>query len=351
MGRRRFSKKVGLPPGKLVYTGNKKGKSEIDLIDYNAEKYEEINIKDIEDTLSFKDSPTVTWINIAGLHNIDLFEKLKTLYNIHPLVLEDILNVNQRPKIEYFENYIFVVLKMIKYSDKTQSVESDQVSIILGENFIFTILEEKSNIFDFVRERIRNAKGIVRKNKVDYLLYALIDVIVDHYFVVLEEIGEAIEALEDKVVFEPSPDTVHSIHKLKRNLIELRRSVWPLREILNALSRGDSSLIRRKTLMYFKDVYDHTIQVIETVEEFRDTVSGILDIYLSSVSNRMNEIMKVLTIIATIFIPLTFIAGIYGMNFRYMPELNWKFGYPLVLIVMIIIALWMVVYFRKKKWL
>ncbi len=351
MGKRRFSKKVGLPPGKLVYTGDKRGKSEISLIDYDAEKYEEINIKDIEDTLSFKDSPTVTWINITGLHNIDTFEKLKTCYNIHPLVLEDILNVNQRPKIEYFENYIFIVLKMIRYDHKIQSVESNQISIISGEHFIFTILEEKSNIFDPIKERIQNAKGIIRKNKVDYLLYALIDIIVDHYFVVLEEMGEAIETLEDKVVFNPSPDTVHLIHRLKRNLIELRRSIWPLREILNALSRGDSSLIHRKTLMYFKDVYDHAVQVIETIEEFRDTVSGILDIYLSSVSNRMNEIMKILTIMATIFIPLTFIAGIYGMNFKYMPELNWRFGYSLVLIVMVIIAVGMIVYFRKKRWL
>ena len=344
-------KKAGTPPGTLVYTGVKTEGFEISVIDYDVANYKEFGTDKIEDVFPFKDSQTVTWINIIGLHRTDIVEAIGKNYNIHPLILEDILNVHQRPKIEYFDDYVFVVLNMLSYDEKSLTIESEQVSLILGQNYVITFQERNGDVFDVVRERIRNGKGIIKKNKADYLLYALTDVIVDNYFIVLETIGDEIENIEDSVILMPTNETAQSIHKLKRELIGIRKSIWPLREILTTVSREESSLIHKKTLVYFKDVYDHSIQVIDAVETFRDMVSGLLDIYLSSISQRMNEVMKVLTIISTIFIPLTFIAGVYGMNFKYMPELGWKWGYPVSLGVMLIIGISMVIFFRKKKWL
>jgi magnesium transporter len=351
MKKRKLAKKVGAPPGTLVYTGERKEDFEISVFDYDATTYKEFKTDKIEDCFPFKDSPTVTWINIVGLHNIDVVENIGRYYSIHPLVLEDILNVHQRPKIEFFDDYIFVVAKMLSYNENSLSIESEQVSMIIGKNYQITFQERKGDVFEPVRERIRNGKGIIRKNKVDYLLYALLDVVVDSYFIILEKIGDELEDLEDRVILSPSPETSQSIHRLKRNFIELRKSVWPVREVLAALSRGESDLVNMKTIIYFRDVYDHAIRVIDTVETLRDVASGLLDIYLSSISNKMNETMKVLTIIATIFIPLTFIAGVYGMNFKYMPELEWKWGYPVILGIMLIIAVGMIVIFRRKRWL
>jgi magnesium transporter len=281
---------------------------------------------------------------------VDIIEKIGKHFNLHPLVIEDILNIHQRPKIEDFEDHIFIVLKMLTYNKDSHEGESEQVSIILGKNFVLTFQERKRDVFDPVRNRIKNSKSLIRKYGADYLVYALIDVIVDNYFIILEGIGEVLEELEDRVLLNPTSEIVHSIHQLKRNLIVLRKSIWPLREILSTLEKTESDLIKN-TSVYFRDVYDHTIQVIDIIETYRDLVTGMLDIYLSSVSNRMNQIMKVLTIIATIFMPLTFIAGIYGMNFKYMPELGWKWGYPLVLILMLLIGVNMIIYFRRKKWL
>lgn len=349
--KRKLTKKIGAPPGSLIYTGERREDFEISIIDYDGTDYKEFKSDKIEDCFPFKDSQTVTWINIIGLHKTDVVESIGMHYGIHPLILEDILNVHQRPKIEYFDDYIFVVVKMLFYNENSLCIESEQVSIILGRNYVITFQERIGDVFDIVRERIRNNKGIIKKNKADYLLYSLIDVIVDNYFIILEKIGDKVEDLEDGVILSPSPETAKLIHRLKRDLIEVRKSIWPLREILTALSKGESSLIHKKTIAYFRDVYDHTIQVIDTVETFRDMASGLLDIYLSSISNRMNEVMKVLTIIATIFIPLTFIAGIYGMNFKYMPELEREWGYPAILIVMLIIGIGMVLFFRKRKWL
>ena len=351
MMKRKLTKKIGAPPGSLIYTGERREDFEISIIDYDGTDYKEFKSDKIEDCFPFKDSQTVTWINIIGLHKTDVVESIGMHYGIHPLILEDILNVHQRPKIEYFDDYIFVVVKMLFYNENSLCIESEQVSIILGRNYVITFQERIGDVFDIVRERIRNNKGIIKKNKADYLLYSLIDVIVDNYFIILEKIGDKVEDLEDGIILSPSPETAKLIHRLKRDLIEVRKSVWPLREILTALSKGESSLIHKKTIAYFRDVYDHTIQVIDTVETFRDMASGLLDIYLSSISNRMNEVMKVLTIIATIFIPLTFIAGIYGMNFKYMPELEREWGYPAILIVMLIIGIGMVLFFRKRKWL
>ncbi|QKG79253.1 magnesium/cobalt transporter CorA [Tenuifilum thalassicum] len=343
--------KKGQPPGTLIYTGNKTDDYEIAVINYNSEEYCEHELNDIEECLPFIDSPKVSWINIVGLHKVDVIEKIGRFFNLHLLVLEDILNVNQRPKVEYSDEYLFVVLRMLTYNELSHQVDSEQVSMVLGKNFVFTFQERKVDVFEPIRHRIRNKTGLIVKNKADYLLYALIDIIVDNYFVILEKIGEEVEILEEDVLLNPSQEVVHTIHRLKRNLLELRKSIWPLREVLNVLNKDETSVINRNTAIYFRDIHDHTIQVIDIVETLRDMVAGLLDVYLSSVSNRMNEIMKVLTIIATIFIPLTFIAGVYGMNFKYMPELNWRFGYPMSVALMLIVGILMVIYFRRKKWL
>ncbi|MGC9512911.1 MAG: magnesium/cobalt transporter CorA [Fidelibacterota bacterium] len=345
-------RKTALPPGTLVFTGEQKMKQvEIHLIDYDSDSIHEKELKDIEKAFPFKDLPTVTWVNVNGLHDITLIEKLGKHYTIHPLILEDILSVNQRPKMEESGKILFIVLKMLRYQEATESVESEQVSLILGKNFLFTFQEKPGDVFEPVRDRLRQHKGRIRTLGPDYLAYALIDAIVDNYFLVLEKMGDRIEALEERLVQNPTDDILHILHRLKREMIYLRKSVWPLRELLNGLERSESSLIQQSTGVYLRDVYDHTIQIIDTIESYRDIISGMLDTYLSSVSNKMNEVMKVLTIIATIFIPLTFIAGIYGMNFEYMPELGWKWSYPLVWLLMVGVGILMVVYFRKKKWL
>jgi magnesium transporter len=349
---RKTSKKVGLSPGTLVHIGEKKvEKVRITVIDYDAEQFQEKETKTIEECFPFKDTPTVTWINIDGLHEVEIIEKIGKHFAIHPLIQEDILHTGQRPKMEDMESYIFVVARMLVYNDETGEIESEQVSLILGANYVISFQEKVGDIFDPVRERIRNGRGRIRRMKADYLAYALVDTLVDNYFVILEKLGEKIEGMEDELVANPTPETLQTIHILKREMIFLRKSVWPLREVISSLERGESSLIYESTGMYFRDVYDHTIQVMDTVETYRDMVSGMLDTYLSSLSNRMNEVMKVLTIIATIFIPLTFVAGIYGMNFEFMPELKWHWGYFAALGLMVVIFIGMVFYFRRKRWL
>jgi len=349
---KRASNRVGLPPGTLIHIGEEKvERAKVTIIDYDEDQFQEKEAKAVEECFPFRDKPTVTWINIDGIHQVEVMEKIGTHFGIHPLILEDIMNTGQRPKMEDFEDYIFVVVKMIYYDDKDNEIRTEQLSVILGSNFVISFQEKEGDVFDPVRERIRNGKGRIRKMKPDYLAYALVDTIVDHYFVVLEKLGENIEDMEEELVTNPTPETLQTIHTLKRELIFLRKSVWPLREVINVLERGESSLINESTGIYLRDVYDHTIQVIDTIETFRDMVSGMLDIYLSSISNKMNEVMKVLTIIATIFIPLTFVAGIYGMNFKYIPELEWHWGYFAVLSLMVLTVSWMVLYFRKKRWL
>ncbi len=350
---KRVSKKIGLSPGTLVHIGKKKiEKVRITIIDYDEIRLQEKEAKTIEECFPFKDLPTVTWVNIDGLHDIEVMEKIGKHFGLHPLVLEDILNTDQRPKTEDFDDYIFVVLKMLCFDEDQEEVRAEQISIILGPNFVISFQERAGDIFDPIRERIRNAKGRIRKMGADYLAHALMDAIVDNYFMVLEKLGEKIEGMEEELVSNPRPETLQTMHNLKREMIFLRKSVWPLREVVSRLERGESKLIKDSTGIYLRDVYDHTIQVIDTIETFRDMLSGMLDIYLSSISNRMNQVMKVLTIIATIFIPLTFVAGIYGMNFEYMPELKWHWFYPKAFwLVMIGVAGVMLFYFRRKKWL
>ncbi len=345
------SKKVGLPPGTLVHIGEKKTeKVKITIIDYDEAQLQEKETKTIEKCFPFKDKTTVTWINIDGIHNIEIIEKIGKHFDLHPLILEDIVNTEQRPKIEDFGDYIFIVLKMLYHDEKEKKVQSEQLSLIVSSNFVISFQEREGDIFNPIRERIKNGKGRIRKMRADYLAYALLDTIVDGYFVIPEKLGEKIESLEEELVANPTPEILGIMNDLKRNLIMLRKSIWPLREVISGLQRVESPLIQKSTGIYLRDVYDHTIQVIDTIETSRDILSGMLDIYLSSISNRMNQVMKVLTIIATIFIPLTFIAGIYGMNFKYLPELGWKWSYPLVLLGMVFIGISMLVYFRRKKW-
>ncbi len=349
---KRHSKKAGLPPGTLVHIGEKKiDVVRITYIDYDEQNFEEKQVTNIEECFKFKDTKTVTWINIDGIHDIVLIEKLGKQFDLHPLILEDILNTDQRPKLEDFDNYLFIVLKMLSYNDEKQMVEAEQVSLVLGNNFLISFQERVGDVFEIIRDRIRNAKGRIRKMGADYLAYTLMDAIVDSYFAVLEKLGEKIESMEEQLVTDPGEKTPQQIHSLKREMIFLRKSVWPLREVISGLQRADSQLIDESTGIYLRDVYDHTIQIIDTIESSRDMVSGMLDIYLSSISNKMNAVMKVLTIIATLFIPLTFVAGIYGMNFENMPELKWRWGYACVWAVMATVAVIMLFYFRRKKWL
>jgi magnesium transporter len=354
MGRlmRKRERKAGLPPGTPVYIGDRKADEiRVSLWEYDETRFFEKEIGDVEDVFSCKGTQFVSWINVDGIHDVALIEKLGNFFGWHPLIMEDMVNTEQRPKMEDYGNYIFVSLKMLSYNDSSHEVDVEQVCLILGANYVFSFQEKKGDIFDAVRERIRSGKGRIRKMGPDYLAYALLDTVVDHYFFILEKLGERIEELEDSVVTNPVPTTLQEIHKLKREMIFLRRSVWPLRELISSLERGESSLVKKTTGVYLRDVYDHTIQVIDTVETFRDMISGMHDTYLSSISNRMNEIMKVLTIIATIFIPLTFIAGVYGMNFKFMPELEWRWGYFAVWGVIIVIGVIMIYFFKKKKWL
>jgi magnesium transporter len=350
---RKRSEKAGFPPGTLVHVGEQKSeKTRILIMDYDEGQVVENELTGVAECLLLKAKPTVTWINVTGLHQIEVLEELNQCFGLHPLVLEDILNTDQRPKIEDFGDYLYIVLKTLFMDpDRPGEVTSDQVSLILGANFVLTFMEKETDLFAPIQDRLRSGKGRLRKMGPDYLVHALLDTIVDHYFVVMETLGEKIEFLEEELVTRPTPATLRVLHHLKQKMIFLRKSVWPLREVIGRLERGESTLIQPTTLVYLRDVYDHTIQVIDNIETFRDTLSGMFDIYLSSISNRMNEIMKVLTIIATIFIPLTFIVGLYGMNFKYMPELEWPWGYPAVLLFMLAVSVFMLLYFKRKKWL
>ncbi len=345
-------KKLGLSPGTLIHVGDRKiEKAKISLMNYDEKQLLEKKLTSIEDAFPYKDTPPVTWINVDGLHEVDLIEKFGLHFDIHPLTLEDIMNTGHRPKAEDFENYEYIVFKMLTFDEDKNNITAEQVSLILGHHYLISFQETEGDVFDFVRERIRKAKGRIRKSGCDYLAYALIDAIVDHYFLVLEKIGEKIELAEVDLLGDTQPETLQSIHHYKREMLFLRKQVWPLRDILNILMKEDVSLIRETTQIFIRDLYDHTIQIIDTIESLRDVLSGMQDLYLSAVSNRMNEVMKVLTIMATIFIPLSFIAGIYGMNFDYMPELKWHWAYPVLWIVLITIFLFMIFWFKRKKWL
>ncbi|HKK26636.1 MAG TPA: magnesium/cobalt transporter CorA [Gemmatimonadota bacterium] len=353
---RRFIKrrrhKVGLPPGSLVPVEVPTGdRVTMTVMDFEGDRLEEREIQTVEECLPFRDSPTVTWLNVTGLHDMELIASLGAEFGLHPLVMEDLVNTEQRPKLEDFQDYLFMVVKMITFSEERREVEDEQVSLILGPRFVLSFQERPGDLFESVRERIRGGRGRIRTMGSDYLAYALVDAVVDHYFVVLEGLGEWIERLEEEVVTDPDPQTMGEIHRLKREMLLLRKATWPMREMVSALGREGTSIVTAPVRVYVRDVYDHTIQVLDTGETLRDIISGLLDTYLSSVSNRMNEIMKVLTIMASIFIPLTFVAGVYGMNFQHMPELALTWAYPACLGLMAVIGGGLVVYFKRKGWM
>jgi magnesium transporter len=322
----------------------------VSLLRYDALRLDEQQIERMSECFYPADDAMVTWINVVGLHEVAILQDLGDCFGFHPLVLEDILNTEQRAKLEDFGDYVLIVLKSFK-TGGDGDIESEQVSVILGPNYVISFQEKQGDGFLPVRQRLQSGAGRVRRMGPDYLAYLLLDIVVDGYFDTLEGFGDSVEMLEEQLLADPSPQTLQQIHYLKQRMIQLRRGVWPLREVIGSMERGESPLIQDSTHVYLRDLYDHTIQVMDVVESYRDMLSSMLDVYLSSVSNTMNAVMKVLTIIGTIFIPLTFIAGIYGMNFRYMPELEARWGYPAVLVVMLVMVGAMLIYFKRRRWL
>lgn len=342
--------KTGAPPGTVIYLGEEQtDKVKITLIEYNESEFIEKEFHDWNECLKHVNTAMVRWINVDGIHDAALVETIGKHFNIHPLTLEDVVNTSQRPKFEDYDNYVVSIMKMINYNGE---LNSEQLSVILMEGTVLSFQEvDGGDAFDLIRNRIRLGKGKIRKMGADYLAYALIDAVVDCYFNVLEKIGDKIETLEEKLILNPTKETMQQLHFMKREMIFVRKAVWPMRELISNMERSETQLIKPSTDIYLRDIHDHTVRVIDTVETYRDLLSGMMDIYLSSVSNKMNEIMKVLTIITTLFVPVTFIAGVYGMNFKYMPELETKWGYGLVWFVMLAIILSLLIYFRKRKWL
>jgi magnesium transporter len=346
------SRKTGLPPGSLVHIGTERTeKTRITVVDYAEDHFEEREIQSVDELAPYCGKSTVTWIDVVGIHEPHVIEQIGCQFHIHPLLMEDIMNTTQRPKIDDLGKYICLILKLISFDEKERELRIEQLSLVFNDDFVLSFQESDSGIFKPLRERIRNGLGRIRKMGTDYLAYTLMDAVVDHYFVVMEKMGEKIDILEDEVVANPRRETLKSVQQLRDEILLVRRSIWPLREVISLLERAESPLVNKTSAIYFRDIYEHTIQVMDTVDTYRDILSGMFDIYLSSISNRLNEVMKVLTIIATIFMPLTFLAGIYGMNFEHMPELKWQYGYLMLWVVVIVIALTMLVYFRKKKWI
>ena len=347
----RRSVKAGLPAGTLVHLGDRKvEQAELQVFDYDQSRLQEIPRETLSGCLARKDATTVTWINVDGLHDTELIEKLGEGFSIHPLVLEDILNTETRPKLDDYETHLFLVVKMMTWDEETATIVTEQVSLVLGPRYLLTFQERGGDVFDAVRERLRAGQGRLRKMGADYLMYALLDAVVDGYFLILEKLDDRIETLDESMQDSVGGETLREVHRLKRVIIDLRKAIWPLREVLAALSRIESPLVRPETRVFLRDVQDHAVQVVETMETFRDLASGLVDLYMSTLNNRMNAVMKVLTVITTVFIPLTLIAGIYGMNFEHMPELHWRWGYPLVLVAMLGIAGWMLSVFKKRGW-
>ena len=349
---RHAHKKIGLPPGELVFIGEEPDEAaRLSLLAYDADHLDARPLPALDELGALPEAPAVTWINLDGVHDVQLVERLGERFGLHPLVLEDIVNTGQRPKAEDHDDFFFATLKMMRVGAEGRALPSEQVSLVVGPNYVLSFQERPGDVFDPVRDRLRAGRGRIRRAGAGYLAYALLDVIVDNYFAVLEHFGEQTEALEEEVLGDPGPEVQHQINHLRRSLISTRRAIWPVRELLATLDRSDSPLIASETHRFLRDVYDHAVQVIDILESLREVLAGLNDLYMSSLSNRMNEVMKVLTIIGTIFIPLTFVAGIYGMNFDHMPELHAEYGYPIALAAMLALALVLVVFFRRKGWL
>ena len=350
---RRGSKKAGLSPGSVVFVGEQKvAATRIWVLDYSATHCDEREVTSIEECFPLLAAPSHTWVIVEGLQDTAAIEQLGRHIGLHPLLLEDIVNTSQRPRFESTDDHVFCVLKGLRYDGGSQSIAVDQTTLVVGQTYVISFQETHEGAFDAVRERIRKETGHHRKHGVDYLAYSLLDALVDHYFAPLEAMADQLEGLEQEVVDDPRPETLHKIHHFKRDLILIRKSVWPMREVISAFRRIESPIVSDATGPYLADVYDHTIQVIDTIESLRDVIGSLLDTYLSSVSNRMNQVMKLLTLVATVFIPLTFVAGVYGMNFDHMPELHWTWFYPFGFWVTIgLAAMLMVGLFRWKGWI
>lgn len=347
-----ISKKAGLPPGTLVHIGKKQSDdTKITVIDFNADEFEEKGFTNIADCFPYKEKSTISWINIDGLHDVNIISKLGEHYGLHHLLLEDVMNTGHRPKTEEFDSYTFVTLKMLGISKKGKNIVSEQISFVLGDTWLISFQEIQGDVFDGLRNRLKEGQGMTRKKGADYLLYRLIDTVVDNYFFVTEHFSEKIEALEEEVLLNPDDRKLHEIQTIKKELVQLRKDVIPVREAISTLTKEGNPLVKKGTIRYLQDVYEHVIQVIDNIETLRDAISNVMDLYMTGVSNKMNQVMQVLTIMASIFIPLTFIAGIYGMNFDNIPELHFKYGYHTVWVVMIIIIGIMLGYFKRKKWL
>jgi magnesium transporter len=349
---KKSSAKAGAAPGTLIHIGEKRmDQARLSAIVYDASDIQEQSAGTLEELLALCDGPGTAWLNVDGIHETDLIARIGEHFNIHPLTLEDILHTGQRPKQEDFGHYIYIVLPMLRYLSEDGQVISEQVSLILTSGVLISFQESAGDIFAPVRDRLHKGRaGRIRASKSDYLAYTLIDAVVDYYFVILENIGGDIDAVEEDTFGDSRSETVQRIHELKREMITLRRKIWPLRDVVAGLSKQGSALIDPGTTVFLRDVHDHTIQIMDSIESYRDILSGLLDLYLTKVSNRMNEVMKVLTIIATIFIPVTFIAGVYGMNFKHMPELEWRWGYAAVWALMIAMMSGLLLYFKRKKW-
>jgi len=348
----RRQKPPGTPPGTLLHTGDQKADSVlVRLIAYGPETIDEWQGADVETCLQRPHAPAVRWVNVDGLQDVGIVQAVGAYLDVHQLVLEDILSTGQRSKAEDHGAYLFVILNMLSFEPGTDSIVSEQVSLLIGETVVFSFQERRGDVFEPVRERLRQGKGRIRSRGPDYLAYALMDTIVDSYFQILEAVGDRIEELEDQVLVTPTPELLHRIHHLRREMLMLRRSVWPLRETLGQLYRDELPLISAETTVFLRDVHDHAVHVIDTVESLREVLSAAMELYMSGVSNRMNEVMKVLTIIATMFIPLSFLTGLYGMNFQYMPELDLPWAYPALLAFMGIALGGMLWTFRRRGWL
>ncbi len=348
----RRGKKAGLPPGTPVFIGERKQDVvRISIMNYSSDEIEEIHDASLDDCRRIREMSNIAWINVNGIHDVSTTQALANLFGLHPLTTEDISNTNQRPKAEDFDDYIFFAFKMLFYDEVAHSIANENISVILTQNSVISFQERDSNVLDPVKERIRFSKGRIRSEGADYLAYAIMDGVVDEYFVVLEKLGDRIGQIDEEIVKAPHRVHMEELHRLKREIVLLRKAIWPLRDEIAAIEKGGSRLIDDSIRPFLRDLYDHTIQVIEVVETYRDIVEDMQDTFLSGISNRMNEIMKVLTIIGTIFIPLTFIVGVYGMNFKYMPELTWEWGYFGLWGIMVALGLTMLVIFRKRKWL